>query len=97
MSRRDQWIRFYEQSLAGNCADQNQSPIDSDKNAAKSADLAMARLDAKDFPEPKVQVLLKAADSVWGTAEHGAQRGAYVADHLLVALGRAIHDMKQEE
>lgn len=97
MTRREQWTRFYERALTGNCTDQNQSCHDADENAAKSADLAMARLDAKDFPEPKVQVLLKAADSVWGTAEHGAQRGAYVADHLLVALGRAIHDMKQEE
>ncbi len=54
----------------------------------------MDRLDGRDFPPTKVEALYKAADNVWGCAEHGSQRRAFVADHLLAALGKALADLK---
>lgn len=98
MTRREQWIQFYTAALNGLCA----YPVDAEKeavadSAAEIADAAMGRLDARDFPEPKVQALLLTARNVWKAAEHGAQRGAYVPDHLLATLGAAIRDMEAGE
>ncbi len=95
MTRREQWISFYTAALAGNCADQNQSSADSDKNAAKSADLAMARLDALAFPKPKIAALLEAANAVWGSAVT-ASNGRLVRNDLMAALGKAVTDFEEQ-
>ena len=82
MTRKEQWISFYTAALAGNCADPNLGAVEAEDNAADTADLAMARLDARDFPEPKVQALLSAARNVWGRARSDGG--------LMATLGEAL-------
>ena len=95
MTRREQWTSFYTAALAGNCADQNQSSADSDKNAAKSADLAMARLAERTFPKPKIATLLEAANAVYDSAVT-TSGGHLVRDDFMALLGKAIEDMEAE-
>jgi hypothetical protein len=94
IERRAQWIRFFEAALGGLCADPNMT--DNVVTAAeRMADTAMARLDARDFPKPKVALLLRAAEAAWDMAEHH-ERGRIVPDHLMVNLRRAIAAMAEE-
>ncbi len=95
MTRREQWIQFYTAALAGNCADTNQSSADSDKNAAKSADLAMARLAERAFPKPKIVTLLEAANAVYGSAVT-TSGGHLVSDGFMALLGKALAAFDEE-
>jgi len=88
MTRREQWISFYTAALTGSAA----SPYDPDAIdvvAADIADAAMARLDARDFPEAKAEALQTAARDVWRSAQHKGD-SATVPAHLLAALGKAL-------
>lgn len=93
MTRREQWIQFYTAAINGLCA----YPGDAEKDAvadsaAEIADAAMRRLDARDFPEPKVQALLLAAHNVWKAASH--RNGvATIPAQYMATLGAAIDDM----
>ncbi len=83
MTRREQWIQFYTASICGLSAypeDAEQESIAD--SAALMADAAMARLDARDFPEPKVEALLSAARNVWGRARSDGG--------LMATLGEAL-------
>lgn len=103
--RRQQWIRFYEMALTGT-ADPRVGPdeiLNAERaacwvaeQAERVADAAMSRLDARDFPPTKVDALLAAARQVWEQAEHGAKQGAFVRDHLLATLGKALADLRGE-
>lgn len=89
MTRREQWISFYTAALTGQLADPVSAADDADDVAARCADRAMARLDARDFPEPKVQALMLTARNVWKAAEHKGEK-ATVPAHLLATLGEAL-------
>ena len=91
MNRRDQWIRFYEQALAG-----TGSRLDADATTADAVDIAnsaMARLDARDFPEPKVEALIKSAREVAFFAGLGEGPIPPVATD---ALGKALASFGEE-
>lgn len=96
MTRREQWIQFYTAALVG-CSAIPELPEDAAaRAAAKTADEAMAQLDARDFPEPKVRALLLTAQTVWKAASH--KNGfATIPSHLMATLGAAIHDMEAAE
>ncbi len=99
MTRREQWISFYTAALAGTAdprinpgeevADRSESAAWAARQAETVADEAMARLDARDFPEPKVQALMLTARNVWKAAEHKGEK-ATVPAHLLATLGEAL-------
>ncbi len=95
MTRREQWISFYTAALTGQLADPVSAADDADDVAARCADRAMARLDARDFPKPKIASLLEAANAVWGSAVT-ATNGRLVRNDFMAALGKAITDFEEQ-
>lgn len=105
MTRREQWIRFYEAALAGTAdprisegevLNAERSATWNAEQAERVANAAMARLDAREFPEPKVRALLLAARNAWKSASH-KDGVAMVPSQLLATLGAAIADFTGDE
>jgi hypothetical protein len=105
MTRREQWISFYTAALAGTAdprvnpgeevADCLESAAWAARQAETVADEAMARLDARAFPKPKIASLLEAANAVWGSAVT-ASNGRLVRNDLMAALGKAVTDFEEQ-
>ena len=101
MNRRDQWIRFYEQALAGTADSRgddetfnaDRSAVWIAEHAERVATEAMARLDARDFPGPKVEALIKSAREVAFFAGLGEGPIPPVATD---ALGKALASFGEE-
>ena len=101
MTRRAQWISFYTAALMGSGGPATTSIVlatdadDAAEGAARIADAAMARLDARAFPKPKIASLLEAANAVYGSAVT-ASGGHLVRDDFMAALGKAITDFEEQ-